>query len=114
MIAVMEMAVEGYVIPFADLIGVQVENDGQGVELVEARGHVPVLNVCQPADMNDKLGTPALAGQLITGPLDVAVGQAQAFAGVAKPRSWLDPGWGSWAQWAQAADRHCRNYLSVT
>jgi hypothetical protein len=41
----MEMAVEGYVIPLADLIGVQVENDGQGVELVEARGYVPVLNV---------------------------------------------------------------------
>ncbi|SRR6266849_1589598 len=114
MIAVMEMAVEGYVIPCADLLGVQVEDDSQGVELVEARGYIPVLDVGQTADMNDELGTPALAGQLITGPLNVAVGQTQTFAGVAESRSWLDPGWGSWAQGAQAADRHCRNYLSVT
>jgi hypothetical protein len=112
--AVMEMAVERYVIPFADLIRVQVKYHGQRVELVEARCYVPVLDVSETADVNDELGTPALAGQLITGPLDVTVSQTQTFAGIAESCSWLDPGWGGWVQGAQAADRHRRNYLSVT
>jgi hypothetical protein len=33
-----------------------------------------VLNICQPADVNDKLGTRQARGQFVTGLFDVAKG----------------------------------------
>jgi hypothetical protein len=56
------------------------ENGGKGVKLVEARNDTTILNVGQPADMEDKVRATAVHGNLVTSFLNIAISESKGFA----------------------------------
>jgi hypothetical protein len=108
-----KVALEGDVVPLANLFWIQVIDHGQGVKLVETGSYISIFDVCQPAQMDDKIGTPALARQFITRSLHIPIGQPEAFAGPAKPRARLHVRSGKFSRVAQTPNRHGAGYLSV-
>jgi hypothetical protein len=49
-------------------------------QAVEVWHHPMVLNVCQPADVDDKLGTSESSGQFVAGLFHIAEGETQSFS----------------------------------
>jgi hypothetical protein len=43
------MALKRYVIPLADLFGIQMIDDGQGIKLVQAGSYLSIFNIRQTA-----------------------------------------------------------------
>src|SRR5713101_1632379 len=78
--SVREVEREGNFVPLADLQGIEVVDDGQRAELVEAGGDVAVFDIRQAADADDELGAAAQGGEIIAGSFDVAIRQAQSLA----------------------------------
>jgi hypothetical protein len=100
------MAVERHFIPLANLPGVQVKDNGQGIKFVKAGSNVPVFDVGKTAQMNNEIGPPTLASQFITCPLDVPVGQTETFTCIPKTRARLHL-WSRELTWrAYVSDSH--------
>ena len=81
-------SVQGYVVPAQYFQGIQVINDGQSVQLVQAGYHSSVLDIGQAADVYGELRASVYLGEREAGPLDVPVCQSETFADLAetKPR----------------------------
>jgi hypothetical protein len=87
--AVGKMAFERHIIPLGYFFRVQVKDDRQGIEFVEAGRDVPIFDVSKTAQVNYKIGTSTLASQFITGPFNVPIRQTETFTGVPKTRAWV-------------------------
>ncbi len=85
--AIGKMTFEGNIVPLAHFFRIQVKNDRQGVKFVETWSYIAIFDIGEAAQMNNKIRSPTLASQLVTGSFDVPVGQAKAFASIAKSRA---------------------------
>jgi hypothetical protein len=108
-----KVALEGHLIPFTNLFWIQVIDHRQSIKLVEAGGYISIFDIRQAAQMDNEIGTPALARQFITRSLHVSIRQAEALAGPAKPGARLHVRSGKFSRVAQTAYRHVASYLSV-
>jgi len=81
--AILKSLVERSLVPSRDFHRVEVKNCGEGVELMEGRNNIPVVNIRKPADVQDELGPPAFYGNFVTSFLYITIGQAEGFAGLA-------------------------------
>src|ERR1700675_2404602 len=104
--AVGKMSIEGHVIPLTNFFRVQVEDDRQCVKLVEAGSYVPVFDVGEAAQVNNKIGTPTLARQFVTGPFNVPVGQSETFASIPETRARVHFWLGELTRWANVSNSH--------
>src|SRR5580692_3755609 len=102
------MALKRDLVPLANLLGVQVIDDGQRVKLVNAGRYISVLDVGEPAQVDDEIGPPTLASKLITGALNVSKRQAKSFPSAAQTRPRLNAGRGKCSRIVQAVNRHGR------
>lgn len=69
-------------VPTGDFHGVEMENGRQGVEFVQARNDTAVFDVRQTTDVQDEVRAAATHSDLVTGFLDITVGEAESFAGL--------------------------------
>ncbi len=60
---------------------------GQGVEFVQGRRDAAVFEIRKPTDVYDEFGAAAMSSQIVTGALDVAVGQSETVARLTKPQA---------------------------
>src|ERR1700687_2481256 len=111
--AVREMALERDLIPLTNLFRIQVVDHRQSIKLVETGSYITIFDVRQTAQVNNEVGAPSLARQFITCSLHVSIGQAEAFAGPAKPRAGLHVRSGKFSWVAQTSNRHGSRHLSV-
>ncbi len=72
------------VIPFADLLRIQMIDRAQAEQLVQPRYDAAILQVGKPADVNDEFRTAVALRQFIARLLDIAIGQSQPFSNLAK------------------------------
>jgi hypothetical protein len=68
-----EVSLKGNLIPLANLFRVQVIDHRQSIKLVETGSYIPIFDIRQAAQMDDKIGTPALARQFITRTLHIPI-----------------------------------------
>ena len=71
---------------FAELPGIEVVYRGQRVHLVEAGSNVAILDVGEPAQMNDELRLTSLRGQVVARSFHVAIRQTQSLARLSEVR----------------------------
>jgi hypothetical protein len=55
MFTIVEVVFKWYIIPRANLLWIQVEDNRQRIKLVQTWSYVPVLNVGQTADVDNEL-----------------------------------------------------------
>jgi len=108
-----KVSLKGNLIPLANLFRIQVIDHRQSIKLVETGSYIPIFDVRQAAQMDDKIGTPTLACQFIARSLHIAIRQAETFAGPAKPGARLHVRSGKFSRVAQTPNRHGASYLSV-
>src|SRR6266566_3947539 len=87
--AIVEAFLKGGVVPAKDFARIQVVESCQRVDLVQARHDTAILNVRQPADVQDEVRAPSVRGQFVASSLYVSVGQAQFFPGLPQTKPWL-------------------------
>lgn len=112
-ITVGKMALKRDVVPLGDLFWIQVVDHRKGVKLVETGSYITIFNVRETAQVNNEIGTAALASQFVTRSLHIAIGQSEAFAGPAQPRARLHFRRGKFSRVCQAMYCHATRYLSV-
>src|SRR5277367_453757 len=71
--AVGEAIFDGNIIPTEDLEGIQVIDNGEGIEFVKARGDTAIFDIREAADMKNQLRPAAARGQFKACALDVAI-----------------------------------------
>jgi len=108
-----KMALKRNLIPLTNFFWIQVVNHGKCVKLVETWSYVSIFDVRQTAQVNNEIGTAALAGQFIARSFHISIRQTKAFAGPAKPCARLHVGSGKFPRVAQTSNRHRAMYLSV-
>ncbi|OLC99490.1 MAG: hypothetical protein DMG35_11330 [Acidobacteria bacterium] len=69
----MEALLDGDVEPAKNFQWIQPVNGCEGVQLVQARHNSPVFDVCQPANVEDKIGTATAGCQFIAGPFHISI-----------------------------------------
>src|SRR5579864_15106 len=113
--AIGKMSFEGHIVPLTHFFRIQVENDRQGVKFVEAWSYIAILDIGEAAQMNNKIRSPTLTSQLVTGSFHVPVSQAKTFASIAKSRAGRHVWSGGFTRYANVSKRHSISiYLSVT
>jgi hypothetical protein len=81
------MTLERDVIPGAHVERVQMIDCGEGVEFVQGRCDAAVFEIRKPTDVYDEFGAAPVRSQIVTGALDVAVGQSETLARPTKPQA---------------------------
>ena len=56
------------------------ENSGKRIQLVKTRHDIAVFNICKSADMQDKSLAASFNAKLLTGLLDIPIGEPERFA----------------------------------
>src|SRR5215469_2666484 len=87
--AIVEALLNRGVVPAKDLERIQVVNRCERVDLVQPWHDTAILNVRQPADVQNEIRAPAVRGQFVASSLHVSVSQAQFFAGLPQTKPWL-------------------------
>src|SRR3974390_968417 len=64
-------------VPAGDFHSVEVEDGREGIQLVESWNDVSILNVCQPADVQDELLPSSFDGYFVTCFFYITIGQSQ-------------------------------------
>ena len=67
-------------VPGGKFEGIEMINGGKGKEFVERWHDVVVLDVGQPADMQDEIRAAAIEGNLKAGPFDVPIAKPEPLA----------------------------------
>ncbi|PYU04143.1 MAG: hypothetical protein DMG34_11165 [Acidobacteria bacterium] len=81
--SVLEALLDRDIEPCEEFERIQVVNHSQRIEFVQARHDVPIFDVGQTADMQNEIGAAASRRELITGRLNITVGQPKPFANLA-------------------------------
>ncbi len=112
--AIVKMALERHLVPLTDLLRVQVVDNREGVELVQAWSHIAIFYIRESAQVQDEVGASALAGEFVACPLNFPIRQSKALPSLAKARARLLVRPWEFARLAETANCHDGNCLSVT
>lgn len=80
--SIVEALFDRDIVPANDLVRVEVVDNGERVQLVQAGHNTPVFNFRQPADVQYELGTSPTCRQLVARAFHVSIRQSESFAGL--------------------------------
>jgi len=67
-------------VPTGDFESIEMQDDRQGIEFVQAWHDAAILDVRQAADVQDKVWTATVDGNLVAGSFNITIGEAERFA----------------------------------
>ena len=83
----METLLNGDVVPAKEVQRIQPVEGRQRVQFVQTRHNSPVLNIGQPANMDNEVETSPARRQFVAGALHITIGESESLAGLPQTKT---------------------------